>query len=138
MAVSAKDSKLLEQKELISQLNTTIAAQTELILSLKKDNDADREQIQNLLAQVDYLTKKLFGTSSEKMKDVEGQLNLFDEAEQKLILILRHLLLRFLSIHAGKNVLLRNFLKEFHLGMRLFHFLKVRESVMSVVLPLNL
>ena len=49
MAVSAKDSKLLEQ-------------------------------IQNLLAQVDYLTKKLFGTSSEKMKDVESQLNLFDEA----------------------------------------------------------
>lgn len=83
MAVSAKDSKLLEQKDLISQLNTTIAAQTELIQSLKKDHEADREQIQNLLAQVDYLTKKLFGTSSEKMKDVEGQLNLFDEAEQE-------------------------------------------------------
>ena len=83
MAVSAKDSKLLEQKDLISQLNTTIAAQTELIQSLKKDHEADREQIQNLLAQIDYLTKKLFGTSSEKMKDVEGQLNLFDEAEQE-------------------------------------------------------
>ena len=83
MAVSAKDSKLLEQKALISQLNTAIAAQTELIQSLKKDHEADREQIQNLLAQVDYLTKKLFGTSSEKMKDVEGQLNLFDEAEQE-------------------------------------------------------
>ena len=76
MAVSARDSKLLEQ-------------------------------IQNLLAQVDYLTKKLFGTSSEKMKDVEGQLNLLI----KLMLILRHLLLRFLSIHARKNVLLRSFLK---------------------------
>lgn len=83
MAASAKDSKLLEQKDLISQRNTTIAAQTELIQSLKKDHEADREQIQNLLAQVDYLTKKLFGTSSEKMKDVEGQLNLFDEAEQE-------------------------------------------------------
>ena len=83
MAVSAKDSKILEQKDLISQLNTTIAAQTELIQSLKKDHEADREQIQNLLAQVDYLTKKLFGTSSEKMKDVEGQLHLFDEAEQE-------------------------------------------------------
>lgn len=84
MAVSAKDSKLLEQKNLISQLNTTIAAQTELIQSLRKDHEADREQIQNLLAQVDYLTKKLFGTSSEKMKDVEGQLNLFDEADVDL------------------------------------------------------
>lgn len=83
MAASAKDSKLLEQKDLISQLNTIIAAQTELIQSLKKDHEADREQIQNLLAQVDYLTKKLFGASSEKMKDVEGQLNLFDEAEQE-------------------------------------------------------
>ena len=65
MAVSANDSKLLEQKDLISQLNATIAAQTELIQSLKKDHEADREQIQNLLAQVDYLTKKLFGTSRE-------------------------------------------------------------------------
>ncbi len=57
---------------------------------------------------------------------------------RKLMLILRHLLLRFLSIHVRKNVLLRNFLKEFHLVMRLFHFLKMGESVMSVVLPLNL
>ena len=138
MAVSAKDSKLLEQKALISQLNTAIAAQTELIQSLKKDHEADREQIQNLLAQVDYLTKKLFGTSSEKMKDVEGQLNLFDEAEQEADIDLKAPVIRFLSIHARKNVLLRNFLKEFHLGMRLFHFLKMRESVMSVVLPLNL
>ena len=134
MAVSAKDSKLFEQKELISQLNTTIAAQTELILSLKKDNDADREQIQNLLAQVDYLTKKLFGTSSEKMKDVEGQLNLFDKADVDL----KAPVIKVSEHTRKKNVLLRSFLKEFHLGMRLFHFLKMRESVMSVVLPLNL
>lgn len=31
MEVSAKDAKLLEHKDIISQLNTTIAAQTELI-----------------------------------------------------------------------------------------------------------
>ena len=78
-----KTQNFFEQKDLISQLNTTITVQTELIQSLKKDHEADREQIQNLLAQVHYLTKKLFGTSSEKMKDVEGQLNLFDEAEQE-------------------------------------------------------
>ena len=142
MAVSAKDSKLLEQKDLISQLNTTIAAQTELIQSLKKDHEADREQIQNLLAQVDYLTKKLFGTSSEKMKDVEGQLNLFDEAEQEAEqeadIDLKAPVIKVPEHTRKKNVLLRNFLKEFHLGMRLFHFLKMRESVMSVVLPLNL
>lgn len=32
---------------------------------------------------MEYLTKKLFGTSSEKRKDIDGQLNLFDEAEQE-------------------------------------------------------
>lgn len=83
MASSAKDSKLLECKDLISQLNKTISAQTELIESLKQDRDADRKRIQNLLEQVDYLTKKLFGTSSEKRDDIAGQLNLFDEAEQE-------------------------------------------------------
>ena len=35
-----------------------------------------------LQEQVDYLTKKLFGTSSEKThSDIPGQLNLFNEAE---------------------------------------------------------
>ncbi|MBD5513914.1 MAG: hypothetical protein HDR06_04465 [Lachnospiraceae bacterium] len=33
----------------------------------------------------DYLTNKLFGTSSEKTKNLEGQYNLFDEAEQEAI-----------------------------------------------------
>lgn len=32
---------------------------------------------------IDYLTKKLFGTSSEKSKNIEGQLSLFNEAEQE-------------------------------------------------------
>ena len=36
MAASAKDSKLLEQKDLISQLNTTIATQTELIVFVNR------------------------------------------------------------------------------------------------------
>ena len=115
MAVSAKDSKLLEQKDLISQLNTTIAAQTELIQSLKKDHEADREQIQNLLAQVDYLTKKLFGTSSEKMKDVEGQLNLFDKADVDL----KAPVIKVSEHTRKKNVLLRIFLKvRFQKGSR--------------------
>jgi hypothetical protein len=39
-------------------------------------------EIKNLKEQVDYLTKKLFGTSSEKSKDIEEQLGLFNEAEQ--------------------------------------------------------
>lgn len=84
MAVSARDSKLLEQ-------------------------------IQNLLAQVDYLTKKLFGTSSEKMKDVEGQLNLFDKADVDL----KAPVIKVSKHTRKKNVLLRIFLKvRFQKGSR--------------------
>ena len=84
MAVSARDSKLLEQ-------------------------------IQNLLAQVDYLTKKLFGTSSEKMKDVEGQLNLFDKADVDL----KAPVIKVSEHTRKKNVLLRISLKvRFQKGSR--------------------
>ena len=82
MAGNAKDSKILEYKDLISQLNTTIAAQIEVIKSLQQSLEADREEKRILQEKIDYLTKKLFGTSSEKSKDINGQLNLFDEAEQ--------------------------------------------------------
>lgn len=68
---------------MINQLNKTIAAQTELIQSLQKTLEADRLEKETLRQQIEYLTKKLFGTSSEKRKDIEGQLNLFDEAEQE-------------------------------------------------------
>lgn len=34
---------------------------------------------------MEYLIKKLFGTSSEKTKKLEGRYNLFDEAEQETI-----------------------------------------------------
>ena len=83
MAGNAKDSKILEYKDLISQLNTTIAAQMELIRSLQQSLEEDRSEKKILLEKIDYLTKKLFGTSSEKNKDVSGQINLFDEAEQE-------------------------------------------------------
>ena len=82
MASNASDSKILEYKDTISQLNKTIEAQSELIQSLREDHAADREMIKTLQEQIDYLTKKLFGTSSEKRTDMDGQLNLFDEAEQ--------------------------------------------------------
>ena len=66
-----------------NQLNKTISAQTELIQSLQKTLEADRLEKENLRQQMEYLTKKLFGTCSEKRKDIDGQLNLFDEAEQE-------------------------------------------------------
>ena len=83
MAGNSKDSKILAYKDLINQLNKTISTQTELIQSLQKTLEADRLEKENLRQQIEYLTKKLFGTSSEKRKDIDGQLNLFDEAEQE-------------------------------------------------------
>lgn len=83
MAGNAKESRILEYKDIISQLNTTIAAQAELIRSLKQDLESDRAEKKILLEKIDYLTQKLFGTSSEKTKDIKGQINLFDEAEQE-------------------------------------------------------
>ena len=83
MAGNSKDSKILAYKDTISQLNTALAAQTELIKSLQKSLEADRLEKETLRQQIEYLTKKLFGTSSEKRKEIDGQLNLFDEAEQE-------------------------------------------------------
>ncbi len=64
----------MNQNEYIKQLETTIE-------SLEK-------QISNLSETVAYLTKKIYGSSSEKTKDndINGQLNLFDEAENEAVL----------------------------------------------------
>ena len=86
---SAADLRIREMKDLIAQLNTTIQQQSALIDSLQKDKEADRQLISELKEQlsvmtekVDYLTKKLFGTSSEKSKDIPGQISFFNEAEE--------------------------------------------------------
>ena len=83
MAGNSKDSKILAYKDMINQLNKTISTQTELIQSLQKTLETDRLEKENFRQQIEYLTKKLFGTSSEKRKDIDGQLNLFDEAGQE-------------------------------------------------------
>jgi len=84
VAKSAKDSRLVEQKDMISQLNTVISSQNELIQSLRNTVEECNSTIAGLREQVDYLTKKLSGTSSEKTKTMEGQLSLFNEAEEAL------------------------------------------------------
>ena len=89
MARDTKDIQFRELKDTISQLNITIAAQTQLITSLQKSLDAaserEAEQVKQnaaLKEQIDFLTKKLFGSSSERrLDDIDGQLNLFNEAE---------------------------------------------------------
>lgn len=86
MAPSAKDIQFRELKDTISQLNTTIRTQNDLILSLQRmleeRNSRDEEKdriIANLQAQLEYFKQKLFGSSSEKRNDLPGQLNLFSE-----------------------------------------------------------
>ena len=83
MAKSAKDFKIMEQKDMISQLNMVTSSQNELITSLRSTVEECNATICGLHEQVEYLTRKLFGTSSEKPKMIVGQLNLFDEAEQE-------------------------------------------------------
>ena len=76
----SNDSRLIQIKELkdtISQLNETIK-----LLNQSLKDSQEREAV--MQEQIDYLTKKLFGRSSEKRSaQIEGQLNLFDEAENE-------------------------------------------------------
>lgn len=82
MASSAKDIQLRELMDTVSQLKTMMAEQTELIRSLRTVIDEKTAHEAVLQEQVGYLTKKLFGTSSEKTpSDIPGQLNPFNEAE---------------------------------------------------------
>ena len=68
----------------VSQLKTMMAEQTELIRSLRTVIDEKTAHEAVLQEQVDYLTKKLFGTSSEKTPfDIPGQLNLFNGTFQR-------------------------------------------------------
>ena len=84
MASSAKDIQLRELKDTVSQLKTMVSEQTELIKSLRPMIDEKSSHEKALQEQVDYLTKKLFGSSSEKRSDdIPGQQNLFDEAEME-------------------------------------------------------
>ena len=75
MAGNTHEKQLIDLKDTISRLNKTIE-------SLQKSIDAGQERERVLQEQIDYLTKKLFGTSREK-RGTDGQIGLFDEAEQE-------------------------------------------------------
>ena len=66
MASSAKDIQLRELKDTVSQLKTMIAEQTELIKALRLIIDEKSSHEKVLQEQVDYLTKKLFGSSTRE------------------------------------------------------------------------
>lgn len=84
MVAGAKDIRFKELKDTISQLNTTIRTQNDLIVSLQKmleeRNAKDDERdwiISNLQAQLEYFKQKLFDSASERCSDMPGQMNLF-------------------------------------------------------------
>ena len=82
MAKDSKDLQLIELKDTIKELNTTVKNLNALLeaASKREEDHIKREQV--LQEQIDYLTRKLFGKSSEKRNDdFDGQLNLFNEAE---------------------------------------------------------
>ena len=61
-----------------------ISEQTELIKFLRLIVDKKSSHEKALQEQVNYLIKKIFGSSSERQSDdFPGQLNLFDEAEME-------------------------------------------------------
>ena len=82
MALSSKDTQLAELKDLITNLNKTVEMLQKTIAELRADDAQLKQERDNLKEQVDFLTKNLFGRSSEKkVIDMPGQYNLFDEAE---------------------------------------------------------
>lgn len=82
LAKDLRDCQLIELKDTIKEQSNKIDS---LIALLEAANKREEEHIKRekvLQEQIDFLTRKLFGKSSEKRSnDIEGQLNLFNEAE---------------------------------------------------------
>ena len=82
MAQNAKDIQLRELKDLLSELKETNKLLRKTLEESEKEKAALKQERDNFKEQVDYLTKKLFGSSSEKGAcEIPGQMNLFNEAE---------------------------------------------------------
>ena len=82
MADNAKDSQLIELKDTITELKNLIKTLQNSLDAANEREAAYQEEKKNFLEQIDYLTKRLYGASSEKRKDdYPGQLSFFDELE---------------------------------------------------------
>lgn len=83
MAANPKDLQLRELKDMMLQLKETIELQNQMIKSLQSSLDAANQIAAQRQETIDYLTKQLYGASSEKRKKPEeaqadGQITLFD------------------------------------------------------------
>lgn len=88
MARNSLETRLIEQGDIIIQLNKTILslqqANAQALENFNAKEAALLPEIQKLREQNEYLTRKLFGKSSEKSSwDMEGQMNLFNELEKE-------------------------------------------------------
>lgn len=82
MARDSRDQQLIELKDTVKELNNTIKNLNALIEAANKREEEHLQKEQTLQEQIDYLTKKLFGKSSEKRSfDIPDQMSLFNEAE---------------------------------------------------------
>lgn len=85
MAQNAKDIQMRELKDLLNELRETNKLLRNALEETQKEKAVLKQERDNFKEQVDYLTKKLFGSSSEKGAcDIPGQMNLFNEAESEM------------------------------------------------------
>ena len=84
VADSSKDIQLRELKDMITDLKKMIKTLQATVDAANKREEALTQERDNLKDEVALLRKKLFGSSSEKRTlDIQGQLNLFNEAEME-------------------------------------------------------
>jgi len=89
MDLRVLEREILEMKDRLAEQAVLIEKQAARIEDLEAENAAQAEETAalrtenaNLKEQTAYLTRKLFGTSSEKRdRNIEGQLSFFNEAE---------------------------------------------------------
>lgn len=82
MATNAKDFQIMELKDTIAEQRQLISTQRAALDTSNVQTAELTAQIKLLNEQLEYMKKKLFGTSSEKSQ-LDEQLNLFNEAEQE-------------------------------------------------------
>lgn len=78
MAQNAKDIQMRELKDLLNELRETNKLLRTALEETRKEKAVLKQERDSFKEQVDYLTKKLFGSSSEKgVCDIPGQMDLF-------------------------------------------------------------
>jgi transposase len=79
VAKDFRDQQIIELKDAVKELNKTVKNLNALLESANKREEEHIKREQILQEQIDFLTKKLFGRSSEKRTDqIDGQMSFSD------------------------------------------------------------